>query len=172
MATAQTHTPTENLQELYPNIFIPSFHQAVELAAVCLEKTDGTAAHERFWENAGDPADRTKLQDDYRQAVADHIACWGATADTTVAQRLANIYAVRIETEQPPVSTEPPPGWTWPVCDDCLTAAHDHGVTGYVEQARFMEELGAELPDHICEMALDPEDRGRDHCSCGCRQHP
>ena len=168
-ATAQTQAPADQLQQMYPDVFIPSFHQALELAAVCLEKTDGDAAHELFWEQAANPAGKTALQEDYRQAVADHIASWGATANTTVAQRLANIYAIRIETTQPQPSGEPPPGWTWPVCDDCLNIAHDSGINGCVEQARFMEQIGAELPDHLCEMALDPADRGRDSCTCGCQ---
>ena len=78
--------------------------------------------------------------------MADHIAHWGATANTTVAQRLANIHAVRQSLLEPEASTEPPPGWTWPVCDDCLNIGHDAGVNGCVEQARFMEQIGAELP--------------------------
>ena len=30
-----------------------------------------------------------------------------------------------------------------------------------------MQEFEAELPDHLCEMALDPEDRARYNCDCG-----
>ena len=163
-STAKTAAPST--EGLHPGINIPSFAQALELAAVELERTDGNAVHEAFWQMAGDASGREDLRLLYQQAVADLTAHWGAEHNTPVPTRLANAYAATL----PEVRQDPPPGWHWPVCDDCLTSAHDNGVTGYVQQASFMQEFGADLPDHTCEMSLDRPDRDRESCSCGCRQ--
>ena len=161
-----TTTQNQTMPTEAPCMFIPSFHQALELAAVHIEKTHGNAAHERFWETAGDPAGREEMRSDYAAAASEHIADWGDNGNRPVAQRLAETYAEK----HPDTAPEIPANWSWPVCDDCLTSAYDAGITGCVEQARFMEQIGAEMPDHLCEMSLDPEDRGRQDCSCGCRR--
>lgn len=165
MTTTDRATTITDLQELYPGIAIPSFGQALELAAVELELNQGPKAHESFWNATADPEARNVMLTDYNQAVADHIAHWGAHSNTPVAERLALIFLAK----QPENPDDPPPGWNWPVCDDCLDVAYGHNIRGFVEQADFMQTIGAELPDHLCEMALDPEDRGRNHCACACQ---
>lgn len=160
---AELQTPTT--EDLHPGIYIPSLGPALELAAARIQDEEGHDAHERFWNSAADPAGREELAQDYRQAVADHIAHWGAQANPSVAERLALMFMART----PAPDDGPPPGWHWPVCDDCLDPAYDRGITGAVAQAAFMQEFGAELPDHLCEMALSPEDRDRDSCDCGCQ---
>lgn len=52
------------------------------------------------------------------------------------------------------------------VCDSCLTEAYGLGVRGKARQARLMAEAGAELPDHACDAAAEPDTR----CDCGCRR--
>ena len=163
--TTTVEKETSATETLHPGIFIPSFGPALELAAVEIECAEGHALHERFWNAAANPAGRSSLMLDYKDAVADHIAHWGAQCNPSVAARMALMYAAR----QPEADDGPPPGWHWPVCDDCLNIAHDHGVTGCVAQASFMQEIGGVLADHACEMALEPQDRGRDQCDCGCQ---
>ena len=164
--TTTAEKEEKTLETMYPGIFIPGFGQALELAAVEIEAQEGAAVHERFWNAAANPEGRSSLLLDYSSAIGDHIAHWGAQHNAPVASRLAAAYLAR----QQECDDNPPPGWHWPVCDDCLMVAHDQGITGCVPQAAFMQEFGAEGPDHLCEMSLGTEDRGRTQCDCGCRQ--
>ena len=167
--TAETATPQQDpeLQRLYPGVFLPSYWQALELAAVELERQSGTAAAERLWSMNAEPGQQHPLHQDYGQAVADHLAHWGAENNPSVAARMALTFSVRELDEDG--DEGPPAGWNWPVCDDCTLVAYDLGQRTAVQQAAFMQEFGEELPDHLCEMALDPEDRGRNSCACGCQ---
>ena len=54
------------------------------------------------------------------------------------------------------------------VCDSCVISIKDDGLLGDVDDdtAEFIAiELGAEVPDHICETVDNPE---ANHCDCGC----
>ena len=165
---AATQQEDTDLQRMYPRVFIPTFGQALELTAVELENRGGKKAAERLWNMSTDPEGKHLVRQNYDQAVADHLAHWGAQGNPPVAERMALLSQVRQEDEDERL----PPGWTWPVCDDCTMMAYDMGQKTAVQQAAFMQEFGRELPDHLCEMALSAEDRGRDSCSCGCQESP
>ena len=167
---AETTTQQEDTdrQTLYPGVFIPTYGQALELTAVELERQSGREAAEELWNMSADPEEKLLVRQDYNQAVADHLAHWGTEGNSPVAQRMALLSQVRQEDQDDKL----PPGWTWPVCDDCTMMAYDMGQKTAIRQAAFMQEFGRELPDHLCEMALSPEDRGRDSCGCGCRKLP
>ena len=70
------------------------------------------------------PNKKQLIQEDYRQATADHLAHWGAKSNTPIAERMANYFASR---ELQPQEIDPPAGWDWPVCDDCTLVAYDLG---------------------------------------------
>lgn len=168
---AETATPPQqdsDLQRLYPGVFLPSYWQALELAAVELERQSGAAAAERLWNMNTEAEQQHLLHEEYGQAVAEHLAHWGAENNAPVAERLALIFSVRELDEEDDVNL--PAGWNWPVCDDCTLIAYDLGQRTAVQQAAFMQDFGKELPDHLCEMALGPEDRGRNSCACGCQR--
>mgnify|MGYP001617718041 CR=1 FL=1 len=52
------------------------------------------------------------------------------------------------------------------VCDSCLDVAYDNGFEGYQAQANVMMEMGADLPDHLCDAVQEPE--CWPVCQCGC----
>ena len=61
------------------------------------------------------------------------------------------------------------------VCDDCLTAVYDEwgdniatralGPPSLAEQERICIDLGADIPDHICERTEDLTQE----CACACQ---
>ena len=64
-----------------------------------------------------------------------------------------------------------------PICDNCQTAAYDTDPAYFVglprDQARsemdfIALEMGADLPDHICDLTEDPDIT--EPCDCAC--HP
>ena len=66
-----------------------------------------------------------------------------------------------------------------PICDNCQTAAYDtdpyHFIQLPSEQARaemdlIALEMGADLPDHICDTVEDPD--YPDPCDCPCHRQP
>lgn len=54
-----------------------------------------------------------------------------------------------------------------PVCDDCLTAAYDLGAMNLAEQQFICMELGADIADHICNAADEPD--LEINCLCACQ---
>ena len=54
------------------------------------------------------------------------------------------------------------------VCDYCLDAAYDLGARTLQDQVMVATEMGADLPDHLCDVVelMGEEDV---ECSCGCR---
>ena len=52
-------------------------------------------------------------------------------------------------------------------CDDCLNAAYDIGAKTLFDQQLVCAEMGADMPDHSCIEAEEP-DLG-ETCRCACR---
>lgn len=50
------------------------------------------------------------------------------------------------------------------VCDDCMTAAYDEGILDGEQQAQVCIDLGADIPDHLCESTDEPDIA----CACAC----
>ena len=54
-----------------------------------------------------------------------------------------------------------------PVCDYCANEAYDMGFAGeYAAVVNLMRELGAEMPDHLCD---EIEEDGEARCGCACK---
>ena len=164
--TKSTDSLTDNRpQTLLAPHPTPTFQQMLELAAVELERRHGTGAPEELWNMNADAQGRALLHQDYDQAVADHLQHQDGGHNPPVAERMALLFELRQADDPERI----PPGWSWPVCDDCTTVAYDMGQTSAIAQAAFMQEFGLDVHDHLCEMALPPEDQGRESCACGCQ---
>jgi hypothetical protein len=52
------------------------------------------------------------------------------------------------------------------VCDYCLEEAFDMGASDIQEAVGAMQELGDDLPDHLCD---EIEQAGLTRCACACK---
>ena len=53
------------------------------------------------------------------------------------------------------------------VCDGCLTAAYDEGADSLDMQQSICLDVGAEIPDHLCDAR---EELGLPACACACNR--
>ena len=55
-----------------------------------------------------------------------------------------------------------------PVCESCLEVAFDEGVSDLLTQVLLMTEMGADVPDHLCDKSKEPDLNIT--CTCACNR--